>query len=262
MGKINLPNGAATILSQLRLNGFDTYVVGGYVRDSLLGINPHDWDICTEATPEQVKEVFAGEHCRIIETGIKHGTVTLVMDDGQYEVTTFRTDGAYSDHRRPDDVHFVRNIEADLSRRDFTINALAYDGEKLLDLFHGQCHLQEKTISCVGRAIDRFQEDALRILRALRFASVYGFTIAEDTAKAIHKGKGLLSYVAAERINTELCKLLRGKGVLRILLEYSDVLATVIPELGSCIGFEQNNRYHQYTIYDPHCPRSIKLPNG
>lgn len=250
MCKINMPKGASSILSMLHSNGFDSYIVGGCVRDSLLGLCPHDWDICTAATPEQVKEIFTGGRYRVIETGLKHGTITIVMNDGQYEVTTFRTDGVYSDYRRPDNVSFVKDIEDDLARRDFTINAMAFDGNKLLDPFGGRNDLRRKIVSCVGGANDRFQEDALRILRALRFASVYGFTIEENTADAIHRSKRLLSHIAAERISAEICKLLCGKDVLNILLKYSDIFSIIIPELGPCIGFEQNNRYHQYTVYE------------
>lgn len=248
MGKITLPDGAAIIVSTLQSNGFDAYVVGGCVRDSLLGIRPKDWDICTSAIPAQVEAVFSGN--RVLETGIQHGTVTVFMDDGQYEVTTFRTDGAYSDYRRPDTVEFVSDVKEDLSRRDFTMNALAYNQNGLLDLYDGHSDIQNRVVSCVGKADSRFNEDALRIMRALRFASVYGFSIAKDTRLAIHRNKELLKHIAVERINTELCKLLRGDYSLQILLEYSDVMAVIIPEFEACIGFDQNNRYHQYTVYD------------
>lgn len=249
MNKINMPNGSALILAMLKRYGFEAFCVGGCIRDSLLGLNPKDWDICTSALPEQVEGIFKDN--RIIETGLKHGTVTIVMDDGQYEVTTFRTDGVYSDCRRPDNVTFVRNVEDDLARRDFTINALAYDGNgRLIDLYGGVYHLKQGIISCVGNADDRFNEDALRIMRALRFASVYGFKIADETAVAIHKNAKLLNNIAVERINVELCKLLCGKGALQILLDYNDIITTIIPEFKSCVGFDQNNRYHQYTVYD------------
>lgn len=248
MNKIDMPNGAALILDKLKRNGFESFCVGGCVRDSLLDLQPKDWDICTSALPEQVEEIFKDN--RIIETGLKHGTVTIIMDDGQYEVTTFRTDGVYSDCRRPDNVTFVRNVEDDLARRDFTINALAYDGERLIDLYGGVRHLEQGVIACVGNADDRFNEDALRIMRALRFASVYGFKIADETANAIHKNAKLLNNIAVERINVELCKLLCGKGAMQILLDYNDIIATIIPEFKPCIGFNQNNHYHQYTVYD------------
>lgn len=248
MNEITLPAGASAILHALQSHGFEAYVVGGCVRDSLLGITPKDWDICTSATPQQVEEIFASH--RIIETGVQHGTVTIVMQDGQYEVTTFRTDGDYSDHRRPDTVSFTGSIAEDLSRRDFTMNAIAYNGSGLLDFYNGLSDLQSITISCVGSADARFKEDALRMMRALRFSSVYGFSIEPATAAAIHKNKDLLRLIAAERINSELCKLLCGKNALTVLLEYSDVMAVIIPELAPCIGFDQNNRYHQYTVYD------------
>jgi len=197
----------------------------------------------------------------VIETGIKHGTVTIVMDDGQYEVTTFRVDGDYSDNRHPDSVKFVESIYEDLSRRDFTINAMAYNSAGLIDPFHGREDLERGVISCVGDPDARFEEDALRILRAMRFASVYGFTIDEKTSRSIHKNKDRLLNIAAERIQTELCKMLCGKGILNILLEYSDVMATIIPELKPCIGFDQNNKFHEYTVYD-HIAHAVANYNG
>lgn len=248
MVKINLPDGASAILMALQSHGFDAYMVGGCVRDSLLGKEPKDWDICTSALPSQVEEIFSG--FRVLETGIEHGTVTVLMDDGQYEVTTFRTDGAYSDFRRPDSVSFVSDIKEDLARRDFTVNAMAYNQQGLLDLYGGRDDIQNKVISCVGNADERFGEDALRMMRALRFAAVYGFTIAPETARSIHRSKDLLNHIAVERINVELCKLLLGSYSLQILLDYSDVMSVIIPEFKPCVGFDQNNRYHQYTVYD------------
>lgn len=249
MRKVLVPAGAAIILDTLSNNGFEAYVVGGCVRDSLLGITPKDWDICTSATPQEVEQCFSGR--RIIETGIQHGTVTVVVGGVGFEVTTFRTDGTYSDNRRPDSVAFVKEIEADLARRDFTMNAMAYnDTVGLVDPFGGEKSLREKLISCVGNADDRFNEDALRIMRALRFASTFGFSIDEQIGTAIHKNASLLNNIAVERINAELCKMLLGKGILRVLLDYDDVITTIIPEMQECIGFEQNNKYHQYTIYE------------
>lgn len=248
MIKIRLPTGAEQILNKLDENGYAAYVVGGCVRDSLLGIKPKDWDICTSATPSQIKEVFTDS--KTIDTGIKHGTITVVIDDEHYEITTFRIDGEYSDCRRPDSVEFVSDIEQDLARRDFTINALAYRPGFLLDLNGGANHLKSKKITCVGNPDDRFNEDALRIMRALRFASVYGFEIDSNTSEAIHRNAHPLNKIAVERINTELCKLLRGKGVLQILLDYSDVFSVVLPEIKPCIGFDQNNKYHCFTVYE------------
>ena len=247
--KILLPGGAEKILGELAAKGHEAYVVGGCVRDSLLGREPKDWDVCTAAKPEEVESVFDG--CRIIETGLKHGTVTVVLDDGQYEVTTFRTDGVYLDNRRPESVAFVADVREDLARRDFTVNAMAFHpAVGLVDPFEGLKDLVAGRISCVGNADERFAEDGLRIMRALRFASVYGFAIAPETADAIHRNKHLLRNIAVERVNVELCKLLCGKGAMDILLQYSDVVSVIIPELAACVGFDQNNKYHQFNVYD------------
>ena len=247
MHKISIPKGAKAIILGLRYENHEAYIVGGCVRDSLLGKEPKDWDICTSATPQEVKEYLNRCSVRTIDTGLKHGTITADMERaGKYEITTFRIDGDYSDNRRPDSVTFTESIYQDLSRRDFTINAMAYND----DPFHGVDDLKNGIIRCVGNPNDRFSEDALRILRALRFASVYGFSIEKNTAQAIHDNAWRLTNIAAERIHSELCKLLLGNGVLPVLLDYPDVIATIIPEMKPCIGFDQNNKYHQYTIYD------------
>lgn len=247
--KITIPAGAAEVISVLKANGFKAYVVGGCVRDSLLGKEPKDWDICTSARPDDVIRCFGDRP--VIKTGLQHGTVTVVINGEQYEVTTFRVDGEYSDNRHPASVRFVTNIKDDLARRDFTINAMAYNNEEgLIDPFGGVDDLAKRKIACVGTPDDRFHEDALRIMRALRFASVYGFSIAEATAEAIHRNRSLLHNIAAERITAELSKLVCGDGVLDVLLRFSDVMTTIIPELGPCIGFDQNNKYHCYTVYD------------
>lgn len=249
MNDVVVPSGASAILARLKGAGHVAYVVGGCVRDSLLGLQPHDWDICTDAPPSEVMRCFSDQ--RVLETGLKHGTMTILMDDGQYEVTTFHKDGDYSDSRHPDSVEFVTDLEEDLSRRDFTINAMAYnDEEGVIDRFGGMADLKNGVIRCVGNPDDRFSEDALRMLRTMRFASVYNFKIEDGTAASVHKNKDALNHIAAERVQAELCKLLCGDGVLQILLDFSDVVATIIPELQPCIGFEQNNRYHQYTVYE------------
>lgn len=253
MGRICIPRSASDAMTVLALEGFDSYVVGGCVRDSLLGLEPHDWDICTNATPKEVLETFAKRGIKTIETGIKHGTVTVCLGDAgeQYEVTTFRIDGKYSDGRHPDSVSFTPSLLEDLARRDFTMNAMAYNEVTgLIDPFGGEKALRYNEISCVGNPADRFQEDALRVMRALRFASTYRFSIEESTAAAVHQFASHLNDIAVERIQAELCKLLLGKGVLDVLLDYSDVIATIIPEISPCIGFDQKNRYHEYTIYD------------
>lgn len=227
---INIPSGASMVMKRLTDAGFQAYVVGGCVRDSLLGKTPKDWDICTSATPEEMQQVFAG--CHVVETGLQHGTLTVVVNHEPYEVTTFRVDGEYTDHRHPDQVIFVRDVREDLARRDFTINAMAYHPDAgLVDAFHGQDDLKRQVIRCVGEAEKRFEEDALRILRALRFAAVYGFSIESETAQAAHQLKHTLRDVAAERICVELTKMFCGAGVGTILRAYADVVAEVLPAL-------------------------------
>ena len=178
MNKISIPKGANSIILGLRYLGHEAYVVGGCVRDSLLGIEPHDWDICTSALPDEVMDYLLRHNIRTVATGLKHGTITAVLDNGEhYEITTFRLDSNYSDNRHPDSVEFVDSVITDLSRRDFTINAIAFNTAGLVDPFHGRKDLERRTISCVGNPDDRFSEDALRILRELRFASTYQFQI-------------------------------------------------------------------------------------
>lgn len=249
--KIDMPDEVTHLIDILDWAGYDSYIVGGCVRDSFLGKAPHDWDICTAADPKTVLTILDLHKIKSIETGLQHGTVTAHIDGNNYEITTFRIDGEYSDNRRPDSVRFVRDVKSDLARRDFTINAMAYSAwEGLVDPFGGYTDLCQGIIRCVGNPDDRFQEDALRILRALRFAATYGFSIHNETAEAIHRNKDLLKNISAERIQSELCKMLVGKGILDILLNYKDVMAVIIPELGPCIGFKQNNPYHVYDVYD------------
>lgn len=248
-----IPVDVDRLLVILRGNGHEAYVVGGCVRDILYGHGrvPHDWDICTSARPEEVLKLMRRYNIEMFETGLQHGTVTTHLNGENYEITTYRIDGEYSDNRRPDSVMFTDDIVKDLSRRDFTINAMAYSNTgRLIDPFDGYRDLTWERIRCVGNPDDRFQEDALRILRALRFAATYGFKIEDETAAAIHRNKELLKNISAERIRSELCKMLCGEGVLDILLEYKDVIAVIIPELKPCIGFDQNNPYHIYDIYD------------
>lgn len=248
---ITLPDQVRYLLRLLRNEGYDSYVVGGCVRDSLLGVEPHDWDICSSALPEQAKGILHKNGIRTIDTGIKHGTITAHLNgSNSYEITTFRTEGKYSDNRHPDQITYVKDVRGDLARRDFSINAMAYDGENLIDEFGGQQDLRNGIISCVGNADERFSEDGLRILRALRFSSSLGFKIEESTSKAIHSNRNILDSISAERIQSELIKILRGKAAEDVLLEYSDVIAQIIPEIKPCIGFNQNSKYHYLTIYD------------
>ena len=246
---MNLPPAVSSLIARLNEAGFSAYAVGGCVRDTLLSKVPHDWDLCTSARPEQMLEVFRGEH--VVETGLKHGTLTVVLDHVPYEITTFRTDGVYTDHRHPDSVTFVSDVAGDLARRDFTVNAMAYaPREGLVDLFGGREDLQKKIIRCVGVPAERFEEDALRILRALRFASVYDFTVDPETDKALRLLAPTLKKVAAERIRVELLKLLCGAGAGRILRTYPDVLAVVIPEITPMVGYDQQNHHHHFDLWE------------
>ncbi len=241
--RFDIPPKAQYILQALTGAGYEAYLVGGCVRDLLRGVEPHDWDICTSARPEETERCFVGH--RIIETGLKHGTVTVLEDGEPYEITTYRTEGPYSDSRRPDFVEFVSSLETDLARRDFTMNAIAMglDGS-LRDPFGGATDIQAGLIRCVGEPACRFQEDGLRVMRALRFAAVLGYKIEEKTARAIHENRHMLEHVAAERINVELCKLLTGVNVGEILRQYPDVLCQFWSQLGPLVTLEQNNPWH------------------
>ena len=246
---ITVPNSIKWTINRLEAAGFEAWAVGGCVRDSFLGRTPNDWDVTTSAHPADVAAVFSD--CRTVETGIKHGTVTLILDGEPIEITTYRLDGVYEDNRHPTSVSFAPHVEDDLSRRDFTVNAMAYHEKRgLVDLFGGQNDLKNRVIACVGDPETRFREDGLRILRAIRFASVLDFTVAPETAKAIHKCRSLLSGIAAERIREELCKLICGVGAVRILREYIDVISVFLPELGACVGFEQNTKYHCWDVFE------------
>ena len=244
-----LPRPVSDLISRLEQAGFSAYAVGGCVRDTLLSHDPHDWDLCTSARPEQMMEVFRGEH--VVETGLKHGTLTVVLDHIPYEITTFRTDGSYTDHRHPDSVTFVDDVAGDLSRRDFTVNAMAYSPHTgLVDLFGGREDLDRGVIRCVGIPEERFREDALRILRALRFASVFDFSIDPETEKALRLLASSLSNVAAERIREEFFKLLCGPGAGRILRAFPDVLSRIVPEISTMVGYDQLNHHHSYDLWE------------
>ncbi len=236
------------IIDTLEQNGYQGYIVGGCVRDSLLGLVPKDYDICTNALPNEVKLCFLGFN--VIDTGLKHGTVTLILNATPYEITTFRTDGEYLDNRRPTNVTFVRNIKEDLMRRDFTVNAMAYNRKVgVVDWFDGKKHLEQKLISAVLDPDTRFKEDGLRIIRGLRFASVYGFDIEQATSESMLKNKYLLNNISQERLNTELCKLLVGDNVEKILLDYKEVFSIIIPQLSKMFDFAQHNPHHIYDVY-------------
>lgn len=246
---IQLPPQVNTALKMLGAAGFEGFVVGGAVRDALRGCPAKDWDITTNALPEQMETVFADYH--LIETGRKHGTVTVLIDGEPLEITTYRVDGVYSDHRRPDSVSFTGSLREDLMRRDFTMNALAYHPDVgIVDPSGGLEDLEKGLVRCVGEPDRRFTEDGLRVLRALRFASVYGMRIEADTAAAIHRNKALLHWIAAERVRTELTKLLCGTGAGKILREFADVAAVPIPEIAAMFGFDQRNPHHDKDVWE------------
>ncbi len=237
---------AKSVIDILKHAGYEAYLVGGSVRDCLLGQDSHDIDITTSAYPDEIKQVFT--NFKTIDTGIQHGTITILYENLPIEITTFRADGKYLDHRRPNQVSFVQNLEEDLLRRDFTINAMAYD-EKLIDLFGGIDDLKNKLIRAVGEPDIRFKEDALRIMRALRFASQLNFKIEKQTEIAMQNNKELLKDISSERIQKELNQILLGKNAKNVLLKYYDIIAVCIPEILKIVGFEQHSKYHIYDVY-------------
>ena len=249
-----IPENLQSILRTLSDFGHKGWCVGGCVRDTLLGRMPGDWDVATSARPKEVLDIFAP---RAIPTGLRHGTVTVVTDQGRVEVTTLRRDGSYGDHRHPDQVSFTDSLEEDLSRRDFTVNAMAMglDGV-VIDPFGGQTDLHRGVLRCVGEPVLRLQEDALRIMRALRFASVLSFAIDGETAAAVHREKESLQQIAAERIAVELGKLLCGESAAEVLLTYPDVLGVVLPEILPAVGFDQRNSHHCYDVWE-HTVRAV-----
>ncbi len=246
--KLSLPKYVADAIAELNNHGYEAYAVGGCTRDLLRGVLPHDYDIATSALPQEILTVFEGK--RVIPTGLAHGTVTLLAQEGPLEITTYRIDGGYTDGRHPDAVSFSSSFKEDARRRDFTVNAMAIhpDGS-LLDYFDGQGDLEKKIIRAVGDPTKRFEEDALRILRAVRFASVLDFEIEAETAKAMHAERARLQSVSAERVREELVKALCGKGALRVFAEFSDVLGFILPEIIPAFSFDQRSRYHVYDVY-------------
>lgn len=239
-------------LQMLHDAGYEAYLVGGCVRDLLRGVQPNDYDITTAALPKEVETVFADYH--VIETGLKHGTVTVHYKHMPLEITTYRVDGKYSDGRHPDRITFTETLAEDLKRRDFTMNAMAWSPQDgLVDLFGGLDDLQAGIIRCVGEASERFHEDALRILRAARFASVLGYSVAPETASAMIADRLLLRNISAERIAVELTKMLCGSAAEKVLLQFHTVIEAFIPELTPCVGYPQATRYHCYDVFTHTC---------
>ncbi len=238
---------AKKAINCLHKAGYEAYAVGGCVRDMIMERGCQDTDITTSALPEEVKEVFSD--LRTVDTGIKHGTVTVIIDSTPLEITTYRIEKGYSDGRHPDEVVFTRSLKDDLKRRDFTVNSIAYSPEKgFIDPFGGKEDIERKIIRCVGNPTERFTEDSLRILRGLRFSSVLGFKIEKNTAEAMRECKELLKAVSNERIFSELSKLLCGKNVREILVNYSDILEVILPEIKGMKNFDQHNFHHIYDI--------------
>ncbi|MBE5823154.1 MAG: CCA tRNA nucleotidyltransferase [Butyrivibrio sp.] len=244
--KIEIPKNAKMILDTMHQAGYEAYIVGGCVRDAILGKEPSDWDITTNALPAQVKELFR----RTIDTGIEHGTVTVMAGKEGYEVTTYRIDGKYEDSRHPSEVTFTRNLVEDMKRRDFTINAMAYNEEEgLVDKFGGIEDLNDHIIRCVGEPKERFSEDALRIMRAVRFAAQLDYDIEEKTVAAIKELAPTLKKISAERIQTELVKLLTSDHPEKMELLYElGITAVVLPEFDRCMETDQNNIHHMYNV--------------
>ena len=244
--KIELPEKVKTVIGELKAHGYDAYAVGGCIRDSIIGRTPGDWDITTSAKPQQVKAIFP----RTVDTGIQHGTVTVLMDKEGFEVTTYRIDGEYEDARHPKDVIFTSNLLEDLKRRDFTINAMAYNDETgLVDAFDGIADLKAKRIRCVGEPTERFTEDALRMMRAVRFAAQLGFTIEDATRQAICDMAENLSKISAERIQVELVKLVTSDHPEEMKNIYdTGIAAVILPEFCTMMETEQHNPHHIYTV--------------
>ena len=241
-----LPGNIQNCIDLLENAGFAAYAVGGCVRDACLGLSPHDYDLCTSALPSQTESVF--KDYRLVLSGEKHGTVTVITEGGPVEITTFRTEGGYQDNRHPDWVKFVPDIEGDLSRRDFTVNAMAYSPKRgFADPFGGREDLKNRVLRAVGDPVSRFQEDSLRILRGVRFAARFGLTPEEATMEAMLSQRHLMENLARERVFEELCKLLlpaKAEDITR----FAEVLAAVIPELKPMIGFDQHSPHHAYDL--------------
>lgn len=249
---ISVPDNVLWILNRIESAGYEAYCVGGAVRDCIMGENPEDWDITTNATPEKTREIFFD--CKTVDTGLKHGTLTVIVNHIPYEVTTYRVDGGYTDNRHPDKVTFTRDLKNDLARRDFTMNSIAFNPSVgTVDYYGGENDIYNSIIRTVGEPQKRFREDGLRIMRALRFSAVLGFSIEEKTARAVHENKELLKNISAERLASELTKLVCGKNAFEVLMKYHDVLAVIIPEIAPAAGFKQYGEKHAYDVWEHIC---------
>jgi len=247
--KINIPENPALAIKMLMDEGFEAGVVGGCVRDAIMGEIPHDWDICTSALPLEIQIVF--KKFRQLTMGLKHGTVVIIIAGENIEITTYRIDGEYLDGRRPENVEFTRSLVEDLGRRDYTQNAIFYnDVQGIVDPFNGARDIKNKVIRAVGDADKRLKEDALRILRGVRFASKLGFQVEEATKNAMFSNKELLKNISIERVTVEFIKTLQGEDAKSVLEEFQEIISYIIPEIKSMIGFKQNNPYHVYDVWE------------
>ena len=252
---MHMPEGVRRMMAILHENGYDAYLVGGCVRDALMGIEPHDYDITTDAVPEQIIALFGEERCTYY--GKAFGTVCVRMNGEKAEITTYRTEGSYSDSRHPDSVAFSTDVREDLSRRDFTSNAIAYDPRTgLLDPYHGAEDLEAHVLRAVGIPEERFTEDALRILRGLRFYARFGLQPEPATAAAMREQAERLRQISVERVFTEFCGMLRGEHITEVLMSYPDILSVWIPEITPCVGFDQKSRWHDFTVWE-HIARAV-----
>lgn len=248
---MNIPNNVKYIMDKLEAAGYEAYLVGGCVRDFLMGKEPKDYDVATNATPQEMKAALEGADVKIVDTGVKFGTLTVIRDSLPVEVTTYRAEGRYSDGRHPDEVAFSETLAEDLSRRDFAMNAVAFNETSgFVDPFNGMVDIENRVIRCVGDPEERFSEDALRIMRAIRFSSSLDFDIEEGTKAAIFACKSDLEKVSRERIQKELTELLCGTGVERVLREYYSVIGEIIPEILPMVGFDQKTPYHIYDVWE------------
>ena len=255
---VRIPEPVRTILARLEAAGYEAWCVGGAVRDALLGRTASDWDVASSALPEAVLDLFGPD---ALPTGLRHGTVTVKTAGGGVEVTTFRRDGDYLDNRHPDHVEFTGSLREDLSRRDFTVNAIALSRRgELADPFGGRADLAGRVLRAVGEPERRFGEDALRILRGLRFASRLGFALETGTAAALRRCAPLLGEIAPERVREELTGILCGEHVLEVLLAYPDVLGAVLPEILPCVGFDQHSVYHCYDVWEHTARAAAAVP--
>lgn len=247
-----LPDNIKILIEKLYNGGYDAYAVGGCVRDCIIGIPADDYDITTSAKPDEIKKVLS--EYKIIDSGLQHGTLTVISGGSPIEITTHRIDGSYSDNRRPESVEFTDSVVEDLKRRDFTVNAIAYSHlTGITDPYNGVRDIKDKIIRCVGNADISFNQDALRILRAMRFSSVLNFSVADETAAAIHKNKSNINNLSLERIQKEFLKLLRGKNVFNTLMDFSDVIFEYIPELKDEYRHIQHGQKHAYDVWEHTC---------